>query len=139
MINNEIKKSEVLKQAGQDFDLSDSGVVMRRLKSAVPQTGGSTTSAPQKAPTDSGAPSAGPTATSVAAPPAKPAGGVMSGRVYPRVEFCVGKNAGNNQAAWNINALKVWDVVAGQTEADAVEWDWVARRAELQQFAYQAS
>ena len=204
----EMAKSEVLKQAGQDFDLSDSGVVMRRLKSAVPQTGGSTTSAPQKAPTDSGAPSAGPTATSVAAPPAKPAGGVMSGRVYPRVEFCVGKNAGNNQAAWNIIAfqpaiwagengqdirvfqvkehadgttdqtkkgtnypnfsvtkeamayagitvtrdhglwvnagdsnvpLKVWDVVAGQTEADAVEWDWVARRAELQQFAYQAS
>ena len=198
-------KSEVLKQAGQEFDLSDTGVVMRRLKSGVPQSGGNAPSAPPKAPADSG--QAGPTAKSVAAPPA-PAGGVMSGRVYPRVEFCVGKNAENNQAAWNIIAfqpavwseangqeirvfqvkehadgttdktkkgtnypnfsvtkeamayagitvardhgiwvnagdsnvpLKVWDVVAGQTEADAVEWDWVARRAELQQFAYQAS
>ena len=32
--------------------------------------------------------------------------------------------------------LKVWDQIGGQTEADAVEWDWVARRAELQQYAY---
>ena len=200
----EMAKSEVLKQAGQDFDLSDSGVVMRRLKSAVPASSSNAPSAPTQA-RPASKPS-GPTATSVAAPPAK-AGGVMSGRVYPRVEFCVGKNADNNQAAWNIIAfqpavwsdgngedikvfqvkehadgttdktkkgtnypnfsvtkeamayagitvardhgiwvnagdsnvpLKVWDVVAGQTEADAVEWDWVARRAELQQFAYQA-
>ena len=28
-------KAEVLKQAGQDFDVSDTGVVMRKLKSAV--------------------------------------------------------------------------------------------------------
>lgn len=34
--------------------------------------------------------------------------------------------------------LTVWDQIGGQTEADAVEWDWMARRAELQQFAYKA-
>ena len=199
-------KSEVLNQAGQEFDLSDTGVVMRRLKSGVSQSGGNAPVAPTAPPTSGG--QAGPTAKSVAAPPAKPAGGVMSGRVYPRVEFCVGKNSDNNQAAWNIIAfqpavwldaqggeitvytvkehadgttdktkkgtsypnfsvskeamahagitvardhglwvndgdsnvpLKVWDVIGGQTEADAVEWDWMARRAELQQFAYQAS
>jgi hypothetical protein len=33
----EMAKSEVLKQAGQEFDVSDTGVVMRKLKSAVPK------------------------------------------------------------------------------------------------------
>ena len=27
--------------------------------------------------------------------------------------------------------LRVFDQAAGQTEADAVEWDWLARREEL--------
>ena len=34
-------KAEVLKQAGQDFDVSDTGVVMRKLKSAVSEPSGS--------------------------------------------------------------------------------------------------
>ena len=32
--------------------------------------------------------------------------------------------------------LTVWDQVSGQTEEDAVEWDWLARRAELQPVSY---
>ena len=195
-------KSEVLKQAGQEFDLSDTGVVMRKLKSAVPKPASSAPSAPTQAPTNSQ--QSGPTATSIAAPPAKPSGGTMTGRVYKRLPQCVGKNAEINQAAFNILAfqpstwsdnggdikvyevkeksdgstdvaksgnnfpnfsispdalailgfdinknngiwiregdsnvpLTVWDAVGGQTEADAVEWDWLARRAELQQYAY---
>lgn len=200
----DLAKSEVLKQAGQDYDLSDTGVVMRRLKSAVSETSGNATSAPAPAPSPSQ--QNGPTAKSVAAPPAKPSGGVMTGRAYKRLPTCIGKNAEANQAAFNILAfqpakwvddtgeitvyqvkehadgstdmtkngknfpnfsvtkdamkycdisierdhgiwvrdgdsnvpLTVWDQVGGQTEADAVEWDWVTRRAELQQFAYKA-
>ena len=198
----ELAKSEVLKQAGQEFDISDTGVVMRKLKSSVSQSGSSAPSAPAKAPTNSS--QSGPTATSVAAPPQKPSGGKISGRVYKRLPTCVGKNAEMNQASFNILAfqpnkwddngnlitvyevkeradgstdvaksgnnfpnfsvspealaiagfeisknhgiwiregdsnvpLTVWDVVGGQTEEDAIEWDWLARRAELQQFAY---
>tara|TARA_R100000995_G_scaffold17867_1_gene7188 strand:- start:10102 stop:10857 length:756 start_codon:yes stop_codon:yes gene_type:complete len=197
-------KSEVLKQAGQDYDLSDTGVVMRRLKSAVSEPSGSAPSAPAKAPASSE--QNGPTAKSVAAPPAKPSGGVVTGRAYKRLPTCVGKNAEVNQAAFNILAfhpnkwagdtgevtvyqvkehadgttdvtksgknfpnfsvskealkyceisverdhgiwvrdgdsnvpLTVWDQVSGQTEEDAVEWDWLARRAELQQYTYKA-
>ena len=197
----EMAKSEVLKQAGQEFDLSDTGVVMRKLKSAVSTPASSAPSAPTQAPTNSQ--QSGPTAKSIAAPPAN-AGGKISGRVYKRLDTCVGKNAEINQAAFNLLAfqpntwddegkqitvyevkeradgstdvaksgnnfpnfsfspealayagfdiqrnhgvwiregdsnvpLKVWDQIGGQTEADAVEWDWVARRAELQQYAY---
>ena len=198
----EMAKSEVLKQAGQEFDVSDTGVVMRRLKSAVPKSTSNAPSAPAKAPAPSQ--QEGPTQRSVTAPPARPSGGTMTGRVYKRLPQCVGKNAEINQAAFNILAfqpatwsdndgdikvyevkekadgstdvaksgnnfpnfsispealailgfdinknhgiwiregdsnvpLTVWDAVGGQTEADAVEWDWLARRAELQQYAY---
>ena len=203
----EMAKSEVLKQAGQEFDLSDTGVVMRKLKSDVSQPASSAPSAPAPAPTSSQ--QSGPTAKSVARPPQRPApaGGAITGRVYKRLPKAVGKDAhikqacfnllafqpatwqdangditvytvkekadgttdtnksGNNYPNFSINkeALKycditverdygiwindgdsnvpltVWDQVAGQTEADAVEWDWVARRAELQQFTYQAT
>lgn len=200
----DLVKSEVLKQAGQEYDLSDTGVVMRKLKSDVSKPTGNAPSAPAKAP----APSQqnGPTQRSVTAPPARPSGGTISGRAYKRLPTCVGKNAEANQAAFNILAfqpnkwedehetipvyqvkehadgstdttkngknfpnfsiskeamsycgitvdrdhgiwiregdsnvpLTVWDQIGGQTEADAVEWDWIARRAELQQFAYKA-
>jgi len=199
----ELAKSEVLKQAGQEFDLSDTGVVMRKLKSSVSATPSSAPSTATQAPTNSS--QSGPTQRSVTATPAKPSGGKMSGRVYKRVPTCIGKNAEANQAAFNLLAfqpnkwdddgkeitvyevkeradgstdvaksgnnfpnfsfspealsyagievernhgvwiregdsnvpLTVWDQIGGQTEADAVEWDWVARRAELQQYAYQ--
>ena len=199
----EMAKSEVLKQAGQEFDLSDTGVVMRKLKSSVSTPASSAPSTATQAPTNSI--QSGPTQRSVTAPSARPSGGNMSGRVYKRVPTCVGKNAEANQAAFNLLAfqpdkwdddgkeikvyevkeradgstdvaksgsnfpnfsfspealayagiqvernhgvwiregdsnvpLTVWDQIGGQTEADAVEWDWVARRAELQQYAYQ--
>ena len=177
---------------------------MRKLKSAVSKPTSNAPSAPAKAPAPSQ--QEGPTQRSVTAPPARPSGGTMTGRVYKRLPQCVGKNAEINQAAFNILAfqpatwmadtgeqrvytvkehadgstdttnrgtnypnfsitadamkhcgitverdygvwindgdsnvpLKVWDQVGGQTEADAIEWDWVARRAELQQYAYKA-
>ncbi len=97
-------KMEVLKQAGQEFDLSESGVVMRTLKSGVARpdsdqprpapapTAGHATTAPPSAPV-------GPTAQSMAARPA------MGGKVYPRVDFCVGKESDTKQAAWNLLAF----------------------------------
>lgn len=198
-------KSEVLKQAGCEYDLTQDGLVMRRFEKSVRPV----QAAPQ--PATPAAPSGGPTASSVAvssptapASPAAPAGGGgrMTGRVMPRTEFVVGKDAEKKQAAFNILAfhpamwsdgveaykvkekadgttdltqkgtsypnfsisasamnmagvsverdmgvwinagdsnvpLKVWDVLNGETAADAREWDWSARRAELQQFAYQ--
>tara|TARA_R110000822_G_scaffold33203_2_gene94879 strand:+ start:5437 stop:6192 length:756 start_codon:yes stop_codon:yes gene_type:complete len=194
-------KAEVLKQAGQDFDVSDTGVVMRKLKSAVSEPSGSAPSVAAPAPASNQ--QSGPTQRSVAAPPARPSasGGVMSGRVYKRTDKCVGKKAELDQAAFNILAfqankwpdnttvfevkeysdgstdvakngnnfpnfsissealarigitvarshgiwiragdsnvpLTVWDQVGGQTEADAIKWDWMARRSELQEFAY---
>ena len=33
--------------------------------------------------------------------------------------------------------LKVWDQASGKTQADAVDFDWETRRAELQQYAYE--
>jgi len=202
----ETVKTEVLRQSGQEIDLSPDGVVMRRLKSGVSRSSDSQASAPTQA-----APS-GPTATSVAAAPAPaqaaPAGGKMTGRVYKRVDFCLGKNAEQNQTAFNLLAfqpnewadenggtikvyevkekadgttdvtktgknfpnfsvskdalarlgmqvardvgiwvndgdsnvpLKVWDQAAGQTQDDAIEWDWLARRQELQEFAYKGN
>lgn len=202
----ETVKTEVLRQSGQEIDLSPDGVVMRRLKSGVSRSSDSQTSAPTQA-----APS-GPTATSVAAAPAPaqaaPAGGKMTGRVYKRVDFCLGKNAEQNQTAFNLLAfqpnewadenggtikvyevkekadgttdvtktgknfpnfsvskdalarlgmqvardvgiwvndgdsnvpLKVWDQASGQTQEDAIEWDWLARRQELQEFAYKGN
>lgn len=202
----ETVKTEVLRQSGQEIDLSPDGVVMRRLKSGVSRSSDSQASAPTKA-----APS-GPTATSVAAAPAPaqaaPAGGKMTGRVYKRVDFCLGKNAEQNQTAFNLLAfqpnewadenggtikvyevkekadgttdvtktgknfpnfsvskdalarlgmqvardvgiwvndgdsnvpLKVWDQASGQTQEDAIEWDWLARRQELQEFAYKGN
>ena len=202
-------KSEVLKQAGQETDLSDTGVVMRKLKSAVSQPSSSAPSTPTQAPTNSE--QSGPTAKSVAAPAprptAVPAGGKITGRTYKRLPKCVGKKAEVDQAAFNLLAfqpakwadgngeitvytvkehadgttdttkrgtnypnfsiskdalkycdisverdhgiwindgdsnvpLTVWDQVAGQTEADAIEWDWHGRRQELQQFAYKGN
>ncbi len=199
-------KNEVLKQAGQEVDLSPDGVIMRRLKSGVSRASSNQASTP--------APSApsGPTATSVAAAPvpsqSAPSGGRMSGRVYKRVDFCLGKNAVQNQTAFNLLAfqpnewadenggiikvyevkekadgstdvtkngknfpnfsvskdalarlgmqvardvgiwvndgdsnvpLKVWDEASGQTQDDAIEWDWLGRRDELQQFAYKGN
>ena len=179
---------------------------MRRLKSGVSRSSDSQASAPTQA-----APS-GPTATSVAAAPAPaqaaPAGGKMTGRVYKRVDFCLGKNAEQNQTAFNLLAfqpnewadenggtikvyevkekadgttdvtktgknfpnfsvskdalarlgmqvardvgiwvndgdsnvpLKVWDQASGQTQDAAIEWDWLARREELQAFAYKGN
>ena len=202
----ETVKTEVLRQSGQEIDLSPDGVVMRRLKSGVSRSSDSQASAPTKA-----APS-GPTATSVAAAPAPaqaaPAGGKVTGRVYKRVDFCLGKNAEQNQTAFNLLAfqpnewadenggtikvyevkekadgttdvtktgknfpnfsvskdalarlgmqvardvgiwvndgdsnvpLKVWDQASGQTQEDAIEWDWLARRQELQEFAYKGN
>ena len=158
------------------------------------------------------APAPGPTRQSVAAAPApRPAGGAPSGpqvgrKIYPRVDFCVGKGADEKQAAWNLLAfqpnewsdgnggtikvfevkehadgstdlaksgrnfpnfsvmkeafmhmgfnvtnnvglwvndgcsnvpLKVWDQASGQTQADAVDFEWDTRRSELQQYAYE--
>jgi len=97
-------KMEVLKQAGQEFDLSESGVVMRTLKGGVARPDRDPPSAPS-APTQGHAttapPSApvGPTAQSMAARPA------MGGKVYPRVDFCVGKESDTKQAAWNLLAF----------------------------------
>lgn len=97
-------KREVLKQAGQEFDLSESGVVMRTLKSGVARPDRDPPSAPS-APTQGHAttapPSApvGPTAQSMAARPA------MGAKVYPRVDFCVGKESDTKQAAWNLLAF----------------------------------
>ena len=202
----ETVKTEVLRQSGQEIDLSPDGVVMRRLKSGVSRSSDSQASAPTQA-----APS-GPTATSVAAAPAPaqaaPAGGRVTGRVYKRVDFCLGKNAEQNQTAFNLLAfqpnewadenggtikvyevkekadgttdvtktgknfpnfsvskdalarlgmqvardvgiwvndgdsnvpLKVWDQASGQTHDDALEGDWLARREELQEFAYKGN
>lgn len=198
-------KSEVLKQAGCEYDLTQDGLVMRRLEKGVRPV-----AVPQQ-PAPAAAPSGGPTASSAAvssttAPSAPPApagnGGRMSGRVMPRTEFAVGKDADKKQAAFNILAfhpakwdngveaykvkekadgstdttqkgtsypnfsvtaaamgmagihierdmgiwinagdsnvpLKVWDVLNGETQDQARDWDWATRRAELQQFAYQ--
>lgn len=198
-------KSEVLKQAGCEYDLTQDGLVMRRFEKSVRPV----QAAPQ--PAAPAAPSGGPTASSVAvsstsAPTAPPApaggGGRMTGRVMPRTEFVVGKDADKKQTAFNILAfhpakwsdgseaykvkekpdgttdttqkgtnypnfsitasamgmagvhverdmgiwinagdsnvpLKVWDVLNGESVEDAREWDWTARRAELQQYAYQ--
>jgi hypothetical protein len=114
-------KSEVLKQAGQEWDLTPDGVVMRRLKSGVPRTGSSNASPVQAAPVSN---QAGPTASSVAAPAGVPqqSGAKMSGRTYKRTDFCVGGDADTRQAAWNLlafqppewddngNSLKVYEV-----------------------------
>ena len=156
-------------------------------------------------------PAPGPTQQSVTAAPApQPAGTVSSGarvgaKIYPRVDFCVGRQSDEKQAAWNLLAfqpnewsdgnggtitvfevkehgdgstdlaksgknfpnfsvmkeafahmgvtvgnnvglwvndgdsnvpLKVWDQAAGQTQADAIDFPWESRRAELQQYAY---
>lgn len=199
-------KSEVLKQAGCEYDLTQDGLVMRRLETGVRTNPRPQASAPAAPPV--GGPTASSAAVSAtaapAAPPAPPAGagGRMSGRVMPRTEFAVGKDADKKQAAFNILAfhpakwsdgseaykvkekadgttdttqkgtnypnfsvtaaamgmagihverdmgvwinagdsnvpLKVWDVLSGETQDMAREWDWAARRAELQQFAYQ--
>tara|TARA_B100000586_G_scaffold14602_1_gene10016 strand:- start:1047 stop:1820 length:774 start_codon:yes stop_codon:yes gene_type:complete len=204
-------KSEVLKQAGQEVDLSPDGVIMRRLKSGVSRASNNqASSTPQAA--SSGVVAAGPTATSVAAAPAPrqatPAGGRLSGRTYKRTDFCTGKGADARQAAFNLIAfqpnmwdtddgnamkvyevkeyedgttdvtkngknfpnfsitkealerigvtaardvgiwvndgdsnvpLKVWNQAAGEDPNEAIEWDWVARRLELQEFAYKGN
>lgn len=193
-------KSEVLKQSGQEIDLSPDGVVMRRLKSGVsrPDNSKSAPSA-EAAPSSATAEPAG--AFAQAAPPsAAPSGGKVTGRVYKRTPFCIGKQAEIRQAGWNLIAfqpkewrvedgsaievykvkekadgttdktnrgtnypnfsigkealdrlgievkqdfgmwvndgdsnvpLHVFDQAAGQTQEDAVAWDWLARRQEL--------
>ena len=198
-------KSEVLKQSGQEIDLSPDGVVLRRLKSGVSRSASSASASPSEA-------NASVPAASVAAPPspvqAAPAGAKISGRTYKRTEFCTGKGADERQAAFNLLAfhpnqwdtqegdtlkvyevkeyadgstdvtktgknfpnfsiskdaleyigvatsrdvgiwvndgdsnvpIKVWDQASGQAQTEAVEWDWVARRQELQQFAYKGN
>jgi hypothetical protein len=113
-------KSEVLKQAGQEIDLSPDGVVMRRLKSGVSRASNSQAGPAPQATASVAAP-AGPTATSVAATPvppqAAPAGGKMSGRTYKRTEFCSGKGADERQAAFNLMAFhpNQWDTNDGGT------------------------
>ncbi len=199
-------QAEVLKQSGQEWDLSPDGVVMRRLKSGVSRASDNKASAPQAAaPSSAPAEPAGafaqaaPVATSAPAPAGPTSGG---GRIYKRTEFCVGKSSELQQAAFNLLAfqpsawadnaggtikvyevkesgdyspqiskngkempnfsvskdalvhiglntardvgiwikpadsnvpLKVWDQASGQTQADAIEWDWESRRAELHQ------
>ncbi|OUW44336.1 MAG: hypothetical protein CBD49_00930 [Acidimicrobiaceae bacterium TMED189] len=199
-------KSEVLKQSGQEIDLSPNGVVMRRLKSGVSRASDNKASTPQAAaPSSAPAEPAGafaqasPVAVSAPAPAGPTAG---AGRVYARNDFCMGKSAELQQAAFNLLAfqpaawadnaggtikvyevkesgdyspqiskngkempnfsvskdalvhigintardvgiwikpadsnvpLKVWDQAGGQTQADAIEWDWTSRRAELHQ------
>jgi len=61
-------KSEVLKQSGQEMDLSPDGVVMRRLKSGVSRSSDSQAGTASQTTASVPAPS-GPTAASVAAPP----------------------------------------------------------------------
>ena len=194
-------KSEVLKQAGCEYDLGQDGLVMRRLEKSVRES-----PADQSRPAAVSAPSfpTGPTASSVAQSSTSaptPSGAKMTGRVYPRTEFSVGKDSDKKQLAFNVLAfhpaewdngvkayqvkekgdgstditakgtnypnfsisadalamagvhverdmgvwinegdsnvpLKVWDALNGQTQADAVEWDWTNRRQELQAFAY---
>jgi hypothetical protein len=89
-------KAEVLKQAGQEIDLSPDGVVMRRLKSGVSRPDGNQPAAASKA-----APSSTPTAPKASAP----SGGKVTGRVYQRTPLCVGKQAAERQAGWNLIAF----------------------------------
>lgn len=199
-------KYTVLKQAGSQYDLSPDGVVMRRLETGVRPAGNTEASpAPQASPSVPSGPtaaSAAVSATAAAPAPLPPAGGGgrVTGRVYPRTQFAVGKDADRKQLMFNILAfhpamwsdgrkayevkehadgstdktqrgtnypnfsiskdalalagfhsdrdqglwindgdsnvpLMVWDQLGGQTQEDAVEWDWQSRRAELQQFA----
>jgi hypothetical protein len=188
----ETVKTEVLRQAGQEMDLSPDGVVMRRLKSGVSRPDGG-----QPAPAAKAATSSTPAAPKVSAP----SGGKVTGRVYKRTSFCIGKQAAERQAGWNLIAfhpaewrdaesgeaievykvkekadgttdqtsrgtnypnfsiskgalerlgievkqdfgmwvndgdsnvpLRVFDQAAGETEGDAVDWDWLSRREEL--------
>ena len=163
--------------------------------------------APVAAPVAAAAPPPGPTQQSVVAAPAA-RGPQLGQKIYPRVDFCVGKQSDEKQAAWNLLAfqpnewadgsggtikvfevkehgdgstdlaksgknfpnfsvmkeaftqmgfnvsnnvglwindgdsnvpLKVWDQASGQTQADAVDFPWDARRGELQQYAYQSN
>lgn len=114
-------KSEVLSQAGSQYDLTSEGLVMRRLEKSVRPSNGSAPSAP------TAPPAGGPTAVSAAvsattapapAPAAPPMGGAgmggggrISGRVMPRTDFVVGKDAERRQAAFNILAFHPakWD------------------------------
>ena len=91
-------KSEVLKQSGQEIDLTPDGVVMRRLKSGVSRPDGSKPSAPAAEAAESSAPTR-PKASA-------PAGGKVTGRVYKRVPLCVGKQADIRQAARNLIAFQ---------------------------------
>ncbi len=197
-------KMEVLRQAGQEFTVGEDERVMRLLKSGVarPDANPSAPSTPPVA-------SVGPTQASAQAPPVAPAAapvlGVNSGKIYPRVDFCLGKQSAEKQAAWNLLAfqpnewadgnggttkvyevkehadgstdlskggknfpnfsvakealqhigvqvsnniglwvnagdsnvpLKVWDQAGGQTQADAVDFEWDSRRQALQGYAY---
>ena len=184
-------KNEVLKQAGQEVDLSPDGVVMRRLKSGVSRPDGDKPTSSEEAPASS---------APVRPKASAPAGGKVTGRVYKRVPLCGGKQADIRQAGWNLIAfqppewqdengevievykvkekadgttdktnrgttypnfsigkdalarlgfdvkqdfgmwvndgdsnvpLTVFDQAAGETQADAVEWDWMTRRQDL--------
>jgi len=92
----ETVKTEVLRQAGQEMDLSPDGVVMRRLKSGVSRPDSNQPAAASKA-----APSSTPTAPKASAP----SGGKVTGRVYQRTPLCVGKQAAERQAGWNLIAF----------------------------------
>lgn len=98
-------KNEVLKQAGQEVDLSPDGVVMRRLKSGVSRPDGGQSTSTQKT-SASSAPTAPAGAFAQAAPQTSaPSGGKVTGRVYKRTPFCVGKQADVRQAGWNLIAF----------------------------------
>lgn len=113
-------KMEVLRQAGQEFSVGEDERVMRLLKSGVarPDTDRSAAAPPP-------APSGGPTAASAQAPPVAPAAAPVlavggGGKVYPRVDFCVGKQAAVKQAAWNLLAFQPNEWSDGQGGATVV-------------------
>jgi hypothetical protein len=180
-------------------------VVMGDVAAVFP--GATPVAAPAVAPAVAAAPPPGPTQQSVVAAPAA-RGPQLGQKIYPRVDFCVGKQSDEKQAAWNLLAfqpnewadgsggtikvfevkehgdgstdlaksgknfpnfsvmkeafthmglnvsnnvglwindgdsnvpLKVWDQASGQTQADAIDFPWDARRGELQQYAYQSN
>lgn len=98
-------KMEVLQQAGQEHSVGEDERVMRLLKSGVARPDAAPSPAPSTPPA-----SVGPTQASAQAPPAPPAAapvlGVGGGKVYPRVDFCMGKQSAERQAAWNLLAFQ---------------------------------
>ena len=64
----------------------------------------------------------------------------ISSEALSRIGLTVAQNHGVWIREGDSNVpLTVWDQVGGQTEADAQKWDWVARREQLQTYAYSQS